>query len=58
MVLDFLVVVQKSWLAFYRKEDIHLVTVNFDIVSVGQRNYSCLFISLIVSGRYPENPAI
>ena len=34
MVLDFLVVVQKSWLAFYRKEDIHLVTVNFGIVWV------------------------
>ena len=36
----------KDVVGFYCKEDIHLVTVNFDIVSVCPKNYCCLSFSL------------
>ena len=44
-MLDFLVVdVQKSKV-FYCKEDIHMVTVNFDIDSVCRKSYCRLSFS-------------
>ena len=36
----------KVVVGFYCKEDIHLVTVNFDIVLVCPKNYCCLSFSL------------
>ena len=36
----------KVMVGFYCKEDIHLVTVNFDIVLVCPKNYCCLSFSL------------